>query len=217
MDSSFSGSISQEMDKVVFDLDGTLLDSRERLHTLFTKLVPQIKLSYDEYWEIKFKGVSHEDLINSKLGELIEFDYKAFQEEWMCSIESPEYLSKDKPYDESSNVLETLKKMQIKMFLCTARQNIYGVEQQLAKFNWTNYFDDVYITEQKKTKKELLDNKIDWQDALFIGDTSQDIKLAQSYGGVSVAVTHGFRSEEYLRTFNPDYLINNISHLINLL
>lgn len=212
-----SGSIFHRMDKIIFDLDGTLLDSRKRLHTLFKDLVPELNLSFNEYWDIKMTGTSHKELINSKIGELSDFDYKVFHESWMHLIESPEYLAIDKPYSKSRVVLEALQNKGIKMFLCTARQKISGVEQQLEEYNLSSYFEDIYVTEQKKTKKELLINNINWGDSFFVGDTSQDIQLAKSFGGVSIAVTSGFRSREYLSRFNPDYLIKNISQLAKLL
>lgn len=205
------------MDKIIFDLDGTLLDSRKRLHTLFNDLVPELNLSFNEYWDIKMKGTSHKELINSKIGAFSKFDYKVFHENWMRLIESPEYLAIDKPYSKSAVVLEALQNKGIKMFLCTARQKLSGVEQQLEEYKLTSYFEDLYVTEQKRTKKELLDNNINWRGSFFIGDTSQDIQLAKSYDGVSIAVTSGFRSREYLSHFNPDYLISNISQLIKLL
>ena len=205
------------MDKIIFDLDGTLLDSRKRLYRLFKHLVPELNLSFKEYWDIKMRGTSHKELINAKIEEFSEFNYEVFHENWMQLIESPEYLSIDKPYSKSGVVLEVLQNKGIKMFLCTARQKISGVEQQLDEYNLSNYFEDIYVTEQKKTKVELLNNNENWRNSYFVGDTSQDIQLAKSYGGVSIAVTSGFRCREYLSRFNPDYLINNISQLTKLL
>ncbi len=204
------------MNKIIFDLDGTLLDSRKRLHTLFNDLVPELNLSFKEYWDIKMTGTSHKELINSKIRESSRFNYKVFHDNWMHLIESPEYLAIDEPYNKSIDVLEALKYKGIKMYLCTARQKLSGVEQQLEEYNLTSYFEDLYVTEQKKTKKELLDNNINWSGSFFIGDTSQDIQLAKSYDGVSIAVTSGFRSGEYLSRFNPDYIIKNIYQLIKL-
>ena len=34
---------------IFFDLDGTLLDSKERLYYLFQHLVPECKFSFEEY------------------------------------------------------------------------------------------------------------------------------------------------------------------------
>lgn len=205
------------MDKIIFDFDGTLLDSRKRLHTLFKDLVPELNISFNEYWDIKRTGMSHKELINSKIGkESSGFNHKVFQENWMDLIESPKYLAIDKPYSKSIDVLETLKSQEVKIFLCTARQKTSGVEQQLTKYKLSSYFEDIYVTEQKKTKNDLLNNNINWSGAFFVGDTSQDIQLAKSYDGFSIAVTSGFRSREYLSRFNPDYLIKNISQLTKL-
>lgn len=214
---ALNGNISHEMDKIVFDLDGTLLDSRKRLHALFTKLVPDLSLSFDEYWEIKRKGTSHKELIKSNIGRHNEFDYLAFQENWMRLIESPKYLALDKPYAKSSSVLEALKKKGIKIFLCTARQSFSGVEEQLEKFKWLSHFHEIYVTEQKMTKVELLENSIQWDGSYFVGDTSQDIKLARAFGAISIAVTNGFRSKQYLAQHAPDHIIEDIFQILKII
>ena len=45
---------------IFFDLDGTLIDSKLRLYSLFQKLVPESILTYDEYWKYKMNKISHQ-------------------------------------------------------------------------------------------------------------------------------------------------------------
>ena len=41
--------------KIFFDLDGTLINSKMRLYSLFQELVSASNLSFDEYWNLKKK------------------------------------------------------------------------------------------------------------------------------------------------------------------
>ena len=50
--------------RIFFDLDGTLINSKLRLYSLFQKLVPQSVLTYNEYWEYKKNKFSHSMLLN---------------------------------------------------------------------------------------------------------------------------------------------------------
>lgn len=53
--------------------------------------------------------------------------------------------------------------------------------------------------------------------AIMIGDTSHDIHMAHNAGIASVGVAHGAQSKAELLECNPNYLINNITELYNLL
>ena len=48
---------------LIFDLDGTLIDSRLRLYKLFQQLVPTSELTYQDYWAFKQENVSNEDIL----------------------------------------------------------------------------------------------------------------------------------------------------------
>ena len=48
---------------LIFDLDGTLIDSRNRLYQLFQRLVPESTLSFEEYWKLKRNKISNKDIL----------------------------------------------------------------------------------------------------------------------------------------------------------
>jgi len=67
------------------------------------------------------------------------------------------------------------------------------------------------VVEQKLVKK------IDMRRVYVIGDTRRDIMGAKERGAVSVAVSTGNYSKEFLKEYNPDYLISRLSELIPIL
>ena len=48
---------------IIFDFDGTLIDSKERLFKLFSFLVPQSNLDFKAYWELKKQGIGHAEIL----------------------------------------------------------------------------------------------------------------------------------------------------------
>lgn len=52
------------------------------------------------------------------------------------------------------------------------------------------------------------------QDALMVGDTEQDILAARAAGVATCAVTYGFRPALLLRPLRPDYLISSADDLL---
>jgi len=54
-------------------------------------------------------------------------------------------------------------------------------------------------------------------ETLMVGDTELDINCGKNAGALSCGVTYGYRTEENLKEHNPDFLINDISKLKDLI
>lgn len=65
----------------------------------------------------------------------------------------------------------------------------------------------------KRTLNFLKTSEIHPSNFWIIGDTPNDIACAKFFGAKSVAVSTGFFSSEQLAVHNPDYLIDNLSTL----
>lgn len=55
------------------------------------------------------------------------------------------------------------------------------------------------------------------EDVLYVGDTPVDMQTAQNAGVQVVAVTWGFRPLEELKTYNPTYIVNHPLEIIDLI
>lgn len=77
---------------MVFDLDGTLIDSKLRLYRLFQHLATDSTLSYEQYWAFKQKKISNDKLLSSLFG-FSEKQITEFTTRWMSLIESQEFLA----------------------------------------------------------------------------------------------------------------------------
>ena len=196
---------------LIFDLDGTLIDSRGRLYHLFQQLVPSSKLSYEHYWAFKQDKVSNETILAREFG----FDADAielFVVHWMELIESRELLALDENFPDMHEALERLRK-QAKLHVCTARQMRAPVLDQLERLDLLSYFDSVMVTEQNWSKEELIATVSDLgpQDWIF-GDTGKDVQVGQALGIKTCAVLSGFLSEKSLRPYLPDLILPAVSH-----
>jgi len=189
--------------KIFLDFDGTLIDSRQRLYYLFQRLVPNSKLSFEEYWVLKRNGNSHELLFKRFFPTN---DYEMFEQSWMQLIETKEFLDLDFPYVNVSGYLANLKKDN-NLYLVTSRQFIEGVVYQLKRFEWDMFFDDVLVTKQKFRKEDLVKSVMSpGEKGCMIGDTGKDIQTAKNLGLFSVGVYSGFLSREILVKYQPDIL-----------
>jgi phosphoglycolate phosphatase len=198
--------------KVFFDLDGTLIDSKIRVYTLFSNLVKTNKLSFEDYWNLK-KSMFPNDWILENLYSYSFNDIKEFNSKWLINIEKEGYLKLDSCFNYTIDTLSTLKCNNLELFLITSRQNEREANSQIVKLGLSPYFKDIMITCHKVEKHELIRQKrikVESSD-YFIGDTGKDIETGKELGLITVGVLSGFRNYESLIKYNPDHIIKNIS------
>lgn len=199
---------------IIFDLDGTLVCSKKRVYELFCDLVESKKISFSDYWKLKFIGKNNQDILREKF-DYSEDDVISFLDRWMNKIETDFYLEMDILINGTSAFLEQASQ-ENKIYLCTARQSTSQVTKQLARLSILDLFEDIFVTEKKFTKAELLKNsslklsKADW----MIGDTGHDIMTGKEIGINTCAVLSGCMSEMKLREYNPDFILKDITALI---
>lgn len=205
--------------KIIFDLDGTLIDSSDRMYGLFCELVPECTLSKEEYWEYKRNKVNHQMLLSMQYPNT---NFESFNRKWMPKIEEESYIAMDKLYPDTIVVLETLK-CKYKLNLLTARQCKDTLLRELENLGIKKYFSNIFTTEGVMTKEELLriscqfDFELSDVNNYFVSDMGKDIQLGNKMGYTTVAISHGFMAEEKLLEYEPDYLIRELSELIVIL
>ena len=194
------------MVNLIFDLDGTLIDARQRLYRLFQQLVPSSKLTQESYWDLKRDKISNETILKNQFG----FEAAAiarFVADWMVGIEAPEFLAYDTNFPGMYETLCRLSK-QTRLHVCTARQHRRLAIDQIDRLGLLPFFDNVMVTEQSKSKEELIASisslgPEDW----IIGDTGKDIQAGQALGIKTCAVLSGFLSGKSLESYCPDLIL----------
>lgn len=195
---------------IFFDLDGTLIDSRQRLYQLFQHLIPQSKLSFDEYWRLKRNKKNHEAILKEYFN-IKNFEFKNFEKDWMNLVENETYLNFDQPFEKVTEYLFHLKDNGFSIYLTTARQYKKGVLFQFDKFGWTNLFDQILVTEQNSNKEDLIKPFVDLKKTNWIvGDTGKDIQIGKYLEINTVAVLTGFLSKEVLLSYHPDLILGKV-------
>jgi HAD superfamily hydrolase (TIGR01549 family) len=128
------------------------------------------------------------------------------------------------PFPGAIDTLESLKKMNLKIGLCTINGE-KSTNYILKKFRITSLFDAViprnkvkYVkpnTEHLEATLEAL--KVNPRDAMFIGDGTRDMQCAREAGVKAVGLPTGVSSEKDLMNSGADYLITSISDLPTLI
>lgn len=198
---------------IVFDLDGTLIDSRIRLHTLFQQLAPDSKLSFWDYWTRKRSKVSNEWILAHELGFTPDAIAR-FVAEWMDLIEAPEFLEKDVCIPGLKDTLTSLRE-HASLYVCTARQHHERAVAQLESLGLASFFGAILVTAQQHSKYHLIKRHIpeicshDW----IVGDTGRDVEAGKALGINTCAVLSGFQNRNTLQEYSPNLILESASEL----
>ena len=195
--------------KIFFDLDGTIIDSRERLYRLFVDITGA-DVSFEDYWTFKRGKNTNEKFLKDNLQWSVPA-ISAFNIEWMEKIESDRYLAYDKCFADTISSLQKLFS-KVELNLVTARQFPEKVSSQLSELEILGFFSNVLVTEQKTSKSALIRTLPGTLfNSVIVGDTGEETLIGKELKISTANVLTGFRSKEILEPYNPDFIFTNLS------
>lgn len=209
---------------VVFDLDGTLLNTLEDLcdsvnYAMRKKGYPERTLE-----EVRcFVGNGVEKLITRAVPERVNFEetqevLNIFKEHYKINSQN-----KTKPYDGVMKLLEELKDKGFKMAIVSNKFN--DAVKVLNKEFFGEYIEYAYgesETIRKKPNpdavfKALEDLEVAKEDAVYVGDSEVDILTAQNAGLDCISVAWGFRSRQELEMSGAVSIIDEPMDLMDII
>lgn len=207
---------------VLFDCDGTLFDSLSIGMQSFQYAFDSINRPLPNIEDIKkYFGISADKIFNNLLTEKAEAEH-AFRK----YLEHQKKLSiNTKLHDGIEDLLLHLQKRSIKMGIVTGRHLddlMFLVEAHLQKFQFEVLIADSMLSKSKPDAEGLLraldQLQLNPDQALYIGDSVNDIKAAKSISMISVAAlwdAHCVESE--MLKERADFLMHSPLELIQLL
>lgn len=210
---------------VIFDLDGTLVNSLEDL-AISTNYALN-KHGFPTHETEKYKYFVGDGMI--KLMERVlpeqNRDEKTIQKvfESFFGFYSEHYLDKTVAYDGIHNVLDTLKKDGMKIAVVSNKKD--DMAKIVVDKIFGNIFDfvvgkrDGYPTKpDPKLTLEVIDILgVTPKECAFVGDSGMDMAAAKNSGCLAVGVLWGFRESQELNENGADYILNNTSQITELI
>ena len=213
-----------EIKQIFLDLDGPLLDGRERHYCCYKTILERHgykPIAIDEYWAKKRDMLNRRDLLDLSCAAKI---YDIFLEEWLSMIETPEMLALDKVQDGALECLRNWKAQGIALTLVTMRKNKSGLEAQLDATSLRVCLDAVFACDHAEggegkaaAVRSLYSDVISLRNALWVGDTEADWTAARLLGCAVILVSNGLRSESYLKSLGDVSVKPSIHELKDLI
>jgi len=211
------------MDLLIFDLDGTLIDSKldlahavnaTRAHMGFGPLDHEIVFSY--------VGNGAPVLIRRAIGPDASEQQLQHALEYFLAYYRDHMLDYTTLYPGVRETLDALHSSGMKLAVLTNKPVRFS-KAILSGLSIEGHFAQVYggnSFEQKKPhpigiETLLADTATDASKALMVGDSAVDVRTARNAGIACCGVTYGFQPET-LVTDPPDYLIDRMEQLLNV-
>ena len=210
---------------ILIDLDGTLTDPKVGITTSARYGLAKVGHSIAESENIDWiigppLKASLAKLLNVDVDDdLAEQALLGYRERFSVTGLFENHL-----FDDVTVTLQELKKQGYKLFLATAKPEIYA-RQILQHFELLQYFDYPYgseLTGERTNKGDLIgyilqQEKLDPMECLMVGDREHDIFGARRFGIETIAVEYGYGSQQELDEAQPKARIQNFAELLNVI
>jgi phosphoglycolate phosphatase len=208
---------------VIFDWDGTVMDSVGRIVssmraaalkselTVPTEFAVKqiIGLSLDPAFDALFPGVN-----DSKRQQL----FQHYRDHYVLHDTTPTPL-----FAGVEQVLQQLTSRNVLLAVATGKQR-RGLVRMFAETGLEKYFATSRCADEAQSKPHpdmlqqiLQELEVDASQAVMVGDTSHDMKMAQAIAMPRVGVTHGVHDRAVLSQFAPRAIIDSIPELLRVL
>ena len=208
---------------LVFDWDGTLVDSIEQITTSLqaaSKIVCRETISEEAARNVIGLGLQEavERLHPDKSQALIKKTADAYRHHYVHENTVPAPL-----FEGVIDMLDELLSRDFTLAIATGKSRA-GLDHSLIEHPVSHYFTTTRCAgeNQSKPHPEMLlgilnETKYDSSHALMIGDSEHDLMMAKNAGVDSVAVTHGAHSADRLKEHKPLLCLDRVADLSNLL
>jgi len=215
---------------VIFDLDGTLIDSIDIYFTIVENALKRLNLpavsrnrilEAAESEEFKWELVLPQDVLNRK-EEIVD-------EAWAVINEIAPQMFADnlELIQGAGHIVESLSSNGLKIGLVTSTQRQYleTKMQPLKNAGVDNLFDAIITSDDVEKRKpapdplitcaQLLDMKPG--NCVYVGDTTTDIKAGKAAEMRTIGVLTGFDEYETLQKESPDAIVESVRYLLEVI
>lgn len=207
--------MSRRIKAVLFDLDGTLLDTSDFIFSAFEHTLAH----HDQ-----------EVLDRETMGKMMGRALSECYEEFAPGIDPEELMERHrifqsgnkhlvKPFPHTIKLLKKLKKEDHKIAIVTSR--VGSAQESMDDTGISKYIDvliDSTSTKQHKPHPEPVMKALEKltvkpEAAVMVGDGDADVHSGKAAGVITIGVTYGMVPLEILKTSKPDYLVDSLEEV----
>jgi len=205
--------------QIIFDLDGTLIDSKDEILSAYAKVL--LMIPSKKHFDLNKLNLglplvnvlnsiyeTESDILRAKMAFANCYDNSEFQE--------------TKLYPGVKPLLTNLKSEGYLLSIATNKR-IIPTKSILKKKGLIHFFDEIQTSdksEQIQTKTEMvkrLATRSNIELNFMVGDSVQDIEAGKASNTITIGALYGYENKSLLLQSNPDFLVNNVPELENII
>lgn len=213
--------INQQIELVIFDWDGTLIDSQANIVHCLRCMARDLALPERSDRELSdIIGLGLYEALNKLFPEQLQHDYEKMVDRYRYH-----FLSSDPsvPFPGAQDVLTELNNNDYLLAVATGKGR-RGLEKALDHSGFRHLFHATRCADETRSKphpqmlEEILDQLgVEPNNALMIGDTEYDLQMAKHAGIHAIGVGYGVHDVERLMQCEPVAVIDEIPALLDWL
>ncbi len=212
--------LSKDIKAILFDLDGTLIDTRNRFYLVFNKSLENFGLP------VLSKKVFEELYSNASLDSQVPEELAVQFWDYFLENYSKNVASGESSIPGSKKALHQLKKRGLSIGVVTGRiASVESVWSELKRYELDQFVDivltrlkgqnrnETYFSKEQNLLKALSILGYSPPQSMYVGDYVADIRSGKSIGAVTVAVLSGGIKKEILAKENPNFILESVAKL----
>lgn len=210
---------------IIFDLDGTLIDSLEDIAICMNQVLIELNLPHHELNDYKnFVGGGIDFLVNNALADDISEEVKEEVTNRFKVVYDQKLHAKTKPYDGIYELLEELEKRDYKIGILSNKPHEFTIAYANSLFSQFN-IEEIHGQKAHIEKKpnpsaaiQIANSfKIPCEDIYFVGDTQVDMQTAKNAKMKGIGVLWGFRTKEELLESGANFLVEKPLNILDII
>ncbi|MDR6121675.1 pyrophosphatase PpaX [Bacillus sp. SLBN-46] len=212
--------MTNKITTVLFDLDGTLIDTNELIITTYLHTLEKYYPSkYQREDVLPFLGPTLHEVFGNMDPDRVEemvSEYRAF------NIANHDELVKE--FVGVKETVQTLKDRGYKMGIVTTKRHDVTLKG-LRLMELEDYFEVIVAydhVEKVKPDPEPIFKALEQlgstpEESIMVGDNFHDILAGKNAGTATAGVSWSIKGREYVEKYEPDYMLENMKDLLTIL
>jgi len=203
---------------VIFDFDGTLIDSEQAIYQCFQNITKRLAPERMEHAKNILIGPPLRDTASEILGPEHQDSLDKFVHLFIA-MHDKHVIKNTQVYPNVNETLEKLHKKNISMAVATNKRKA-PTEMIVNHFGWNNFFMFVECSDSKKiirNKIQMIDDIINQNDifknSIFVGDTVNDGLSANNRKVLFIRANYGYGKKQNWKQVKIKQTINNFKEL----
>jgi phosphoglycolate phosphatase len=206
---------------VIFDFDGTLVDSRRLIvesHRVVFGEFGFSRPSEDE--SLSLIGMSLELVLSQLAGPDAPIEKMVAAYQRLLPLLRADTAYAEVPFSGAADLLAALAKRNgVRLGIATGH-GFHAIAPALEHFGWLSYFCTIQTADKAPSKphpgmvlQALSEANVSADDAVMIGDTAFDMEMATAAGVRGVAVSWGYHRSDRLKGAGASRIVNDMNEL----